>query len=117
MALRLLVEVAARVHYENQNDGKRLRRIVCELFLKEAKKDSNSIKKTMFHLPMSGFQTSETSGSFLDKYAHGNIICKRADILKDSFIVADILDFYFGKIIISYEKIPQKEIKNSTVVL
>lgn len=98
MALRLLVEVAARVHYENQNDGKKAEEDkVCMMFLKEAKKELKQHQKNDVSLTNEWLSDQRNFGVILDKYSHGNIICKRADILKDSFIVADILDFYFGK--------------------
>lgn len=98
MALRLLVEVAARVYYENQEDGKKAKKDqVCEIFLKEAKKKLKQHQKNDVSLTNEWLSDQRNLGVILDKYAHGNIICKRADILKDSYIVADILDFYFGK--------------------
>lgn len=98
MALRLLVEVAARVHYENRKDGKNAKKDqVCEVFLKEAKKKLKQHQKNDISLTNEWLSDQRNLGAVLDKYAHGQIICKRADILKDSFIVADILDFYFGK--------------------
>lgn len=98
MALRLLVEVAARVHYENRKDGKNAKKDqVCEIFLKEAKKELKQHQKNDISLTNEWLSDQRNLGAVLDKYAHGQIICKRADILKDSFIVADILDFYFGK--------------------
>lgn len=98
MALRLLVEVAARVHYEKKNDGKKAKKDqLCEIFLKEAKKELKQHQKNDVSLTNEWLSDQRNLGVILDKYAHGNIICKRADILKDSLIVADILDFYFGK--------------------
>jgi hypothetical protein len=98
MALRLLVEVAARVYYEKKNDGKKAKKDqVCEIFLKEAKKKLKQHQKNDVSLTNEWLSDQRNLGVILDKYAHGNIICKRADILKDSYIVADILDFYFGK--------------------
>lgn len=98
MALRLLVEVAARVYYENKDDGKKAKKDqVCELFLKEAKKELKQHQKNDVSLTNEWLSDQRNLGVILDKYAHGNITCKRTDILKDSYIVADILDFYFGK--------------------
>lgn len=98
MALRLLVEVAARVYYESQEDGKKAKKDqVCEVFLKEAKKELKQHQKNDVSLTNEWLSDQRNLGVILDKYAHGNIVCKRSDILKDSFIVADILDFYFGK--------------------
>jgi hypothetical protein len=98
MALRLLVEIAARLYYENQDDGKKAKKDqVCEIFLKEAKKKLKQQQKNDISLINEWLSDQRNLGVILDKYAHGNIICKRADILKDSCIIADILDFYFGK--------------------
>ena len=98
MALRLLVEVAARVHYEKQGSGQKAKKDqICETFLKEAKKELKQHQKNDISLTNEWLSDQRNLGAILDKYAHGNIIYKRADILKDSFIVADILDFYFSK--------------------
>lgn len=98
MALRLLIEIAARVYYENKSDGKKAKKDqVCEMFLKEAKKELKQQQKNDISLTNEWLSDQRNLGVVLDKYAHGNIICKRTDILKDSYIVADILDFYFGK--------------------
>lgn len=98
MALRLLVEVAARVYYENQGHKQNAKKDqVCEMFLKEAKKQLNQQQKNNVSLTNEWLSDQRNLPAILDKYAHGNIVYKRADILKDSFIVADILDFYFGK--------------------
>lgn len=98
MALRLLVEIAARVHYENNGDGKKAKQDqICEEFLKEAKKQLKQQQKNDISLTNEWLSDQRNLNVILDKYAHGNIACKRSDILKDSFIVADILDFYFGK--------------------
>jgi len=98
MALRLLVEVAARVYYENQGHKQNAKKDqICETFLKEAKKQLKQQQKNEVSLTNEWLSDQRNLGAILDKYAHGNIIYKRADVLKDSFIVADILDFYFGK--------------------
>ena len=86
------------MYYEKKNDGKKSKKDqVCEIFLKEAKKKLKQHQKNDVSLTNEWLSDQRNLGVILDKYAHGNIICKRADILKDSYIVADILDFYFGK--------------------
>ena len=98
MALRLLVEIAARMYYENQGHKQNAKKDqVCETFLKEAKKQLNQQQKNNVSLTNEWLSDQRNLPAILDKYAHGNIVYKRVDILKDSFIVADILDFYFGK--------------------
>lgn len=98
MSLRLLVEVAARVYYDKQNNAQNAKTDqVCETFLKEAKKKMKQPSKNEISLTNEWLSDQRNLGAILDKYAHGNIIYKRADILKDSVIVADILEFYFKK--------------------
>lgn len=98
MALRLLVEIAARVYYEKQGQGQKAKKDqICETFLKEAKKQLKQQQKNDVSLINEWLSDQRNFSAILDKYAHGNIIYKRADILKDSIIVADILEFYFGK--------------------
>lgn len=98
MALRLLVEIAARVYYEKQGQGQKAKKDqIGETFLKEAKKQLKQQQKNDVSLTNEWLSDQRNFSAILDKYAHGNIIYKRADILKDSIIVADILEFYFGK--------------------
>ncbi len=98
MALRLLVEIAARVYYDSQDNMQKAKKDqVCEAFLKEAKKELKQQQKNEVSLTNEWLSDQRNLSAILDKYAHGNIVYKRADILKDSFIVADILEFYFKR--------------------
>jgi hypothetical protein len=98
MALRLLVEIAARVYYKKDGmDEKASKDQICQTFLNEAKKQLSQQQKNDISLTNEWLSDQRNLSAILGKYAHGNIIYKRADILKDSFIVADILDLYFGK--------------------
>lgn len=98
MALRLLIEIGARVYYEGQGQGQRAKKDqLCETFLKEAKKQLKQQQKNDVSLTNEWLSDQRNFSAILDKYVHGNIVYKRTDVLKDSIIVADILEFYFGK--------------------
>ena len=98
MALRLLVEVAARVYYESQGNKQTASKDqVCEIFLKEAKKTLQQQQKNAISLTGEWLSDKLNLSAILNKYAHGSIIYKRTDVLKNSIIIADILEFYFKR--------------------
>jgi|SRR3989344_680393 len=98
MALRLLVEIAARVYYEARGDRQTASKDqVCEIFLKEAKKKLQQQQKNAISLTGEWLSDKMNLSAILNKYAHGSIIYKRADVLKNSAIIADILEFYFKR--------------------
>jgi len=99
MSLRLILEVAARV-YSSENDLSNIDddKIYKE-FLKSAK--SEMTKQQIIFISIS--HTAEWINgkvnleAMLGKYAHGNIEVSKSDILVNSAIVGDILEFYFKK--------------------
>lgn len=92
MALRLLIEVAARVHNPDYSDDQ-----VAKKFLKEAKKNLGQVDKNEISLTSDWLSDNLNLEGILNKYAHGNIPYTREGILKTSKIVADILEHYFKK--------------------
>lgn len=98
MVFRLIIEVAARVHYEENGEGKKAKKDqVCEDFIKLAKKHISQADKNFVCLTSDWLTDKENFSILLDKYAHGIVTPTREDILKKSYIVADILDYYFRK--------------------
>jgi hypothetical protein len=98
MSLRLIIEVAARVYYRNIGENEKASNDqACEDFLKEAKKNMEQSHKNSVTLTGDWISSGHNLKAILDKYAHGNITSKRGDILKNSFIVADILEYHFKK--------------------
>jgi hypothetical protein len=65
--------------------------------MKVAKKDMNQGSKNYLSLTSDWLSDKENIDGVLSKYAHGNIITQKADILKASVVVGDILEEYFKK--------------------
>ncbi len=99
MSLRLLLETAARVHYKD--DPKVANDQIYSTFLKDAKKDMKSPNKkpqqNFLSLTSSWLSGSTNLDGILGKFAHGNITPSEHDILEQSKIIGDILEFYFKK--------------------
>ncbi|OGM93123.1 hypothetical protein A2372_01790 [Candidatus Wolfebacteria bacterium RIFOXYB1_FULL_54_12] len=93
MALRLLIEVAARMYYQGAVEDDQ----VASKFLKEAKNNLNQTDKNSLSLTNDWLSDRMNLNAILQKYAHGNIEYTREGILATSKIVADILDHYFKK--------------------
>lgn len=94
ISLRLLIEVAARVYYEDSNKDK-----IYDTFLKLANKEMQHTKQTKnyFSLTNDWLNQKNNLEALLGKYAHGNIDSKRGDILSSSIIIGDILEYYFKR--------------------
>jgi len=101
MSLRLLLEVAGREYFANCGDDEKKKYAsedkVCEKFLKEARVAMDKQKENYTRLTLDWISSRETIIGLLHKYAHGNILFSRSDILQSSVVVADILETYFGK--------------------
>src|SRR3989339_728791 len=93
MALRLLIEVDARMYYQAAVEDDQ----VASKFLKEAKNNLNQTDKNSLSLTNDWLSDRMNLNAILQKYAHGNIEYTREGILATSKIVADILDHYFKK--------------------
>ena len=92
MALRLLIEIAARIYYVSDASDQ-----IAERFLKETKKMLKQSDKNYISLTNEWLSDKINLNGLLQKYAHGNIVCTRSDILTTSKIVADILEHHFVK--------------------
>lgn len=99
MSLRLLLETAARVHYKNHP-------IVAEdkvysKFLKDTFKAMNEPSKkpseNFFALTSTWLSGKINMDALLGKFAHGNITPNEQDVLQQSEIIGDILEFHFKK--------------------
>jgi len=99
MSLRLIIDVAARVYYNKQGDIPNA---------KEENPYQNFVKLFQVECQDKGVVNylSITSDflnknfafeALLVKYAHGNISVSKQDVLKMSYVTADILEFYFKK--------------------
>lgn len=92
MALRLLIEIAARVHYKDNTDDQ-----IAKKFLKDAKSHLSQSDKNHLSLTDDWLSDKTNLNAILQKYAHGTILYTREGILATSRIVADILEHYFKK--------------------
>jgi len=98
MSLRLLLDTAARAYFISIGDSDAVEKDdAYKKFLKEAKKNLSKQKENSLVLNNEWLSNQRNFDAVLGKYAHGSIICKQGDILKDSIIIADILDHYFKK--------------------
>jgi len=98
MSLRLLLDIAARAYYiDKGNSDTAEKDSVYKKFLKKAKKQLNEQKENSLTLNNGWLSGQRNLDAVLGKYAHGSITCKQGDILKDSIIIADILELFFKK--------------------
>lgn len=98
MSLRLLLDTAARAYFIDKGDDAAAEKDdAYKKFLKEAKKNLNKQKENSLVLNNEWLSNQRNLDAVLSKYAHGNIVYKQNDILKDSVIIADILEYYFKK--------------------
>jgi len=98
MSLRLLLDTAARVYFIDIGNAREAKEdSAYKNFLKEAKKNLNKQQENSLVLNNEWLSDQRNLDAVLGKYAHGNITCKQGDILKDSIIIADILEHYFKK--------------------
>lgn len=98
MSLRLLLEVAARVHFKNEVDNSNNDQIY-KKFLKKARTEMEMIQETtnLFALTQGWLSKNTDIDGLLGKYAHANIGIIEGDIIKSSEVVGDIIKFYFKK--------------------
>ena len=100
MSLRLILDVAAREYYKNNKDEKFDKNAPYKSFLKMIKNKfkNNGQKEITNYLALSDWLSSDYNlEALLGKYAHGDIEFRKEDVLKNSFIVADILELYFKR--------------------
>jgi len=101
MSLRLILDVAGRLHYENEGKTISQDDQISKQFIKEAKVALKDIllqkEKNSASLTLDWISDKYSLEAILHKYAHGNIDYSKQAIVQASKIVADILDFYFSK--------------------
>lgn len=99
MSLRLITEVAARVYFEENAPEKANKDQLYNDFLKMAKKEMSLDQESKNYLSLTSdwLDGSNNLEGMLAKYAHGNIATSRDGILKGSFIIGEVLEFYFKK--------------------
>lgn len=98
MSLRLLLEVGARVYYENDFETSKSDQIY-KKFLKQAGQEMilKQDEINFFALTQGWLTKNSDIEGLLGKFAHGNLLTIEDDILESSKVIADIIKFYFGK--------------------
>lgn len=99
MSLRLITEVAARIYFDEIDPEKSKKDQLYNEFLKNAKKEMSINKGSVNYLSLTSdwLDGNNNLEGVLAKYAHGNIIVSKDGILKNSFIIGEILEYYFKK--------------------
>lgn len=99
MSLRLITEVAARIYFDDNDPSKAQKDQVYNDFLKVAKKEMNlkQADKNYLSLTTDWLDNKNNIEAILAKYAHGNIPISRDGILKNSFVIGEILEHYYKK--------------------
>ncbi len=98
MSMRLMLDVAARLYYRKEGDTKTAGIEKPYLnFIKHFQNNCNE-KETVNYLSTTSdfLNKSFNFESLLGKYAHGNVQVSKQDVLKMSYVTADILEFYFN---------------------
>lgn len=96
MSLRLLLDIAARKYFEDKPVTIKRDSLYKE-FLKIAREAMNQKSNNFVSLTGDWISKNHNLDGLLAKYAHGNITFNKVDVIKNSNIIADILDFYFKK--------------------
>ncbi len=99
MSLRLITEVAARVYFDENEPDKSNKDHLFNDFLKIAKKEMSLEKESVNYLSLTTdwLDGGNNLEGILAKYAHGNITVAKDGILKNSFIIGEILEYYFKR--------------------
>ncbi len=99
MSMRLMLDIAARIHYKKQGDLENAGKEKPYLnFIKCFQKQCDD-KKTVNYLSITSdfLNKNFEFEALLGKYAHGNTEVSKQDVLKMSCVTADIIEYYFKK--------------------
>ena len=97
-SLRILLEIAARAHFNTINHSKKDADQILDPFMKMAKKEVELPKKAYTYISIiKGWLNGDGSNyqAILHKFAHGNIASGKTEILEISYVVGEILEHYF----------------------
>jgi len=99
MSLRLITEVAARMYFDEIDPEKSNKDQLYNDFLKIAKREMSLEKESVNFLSLTTdwLDGGNNLEGMLAKYAHGNITVSKDGILKNSFIIGEILEHYFKR--------------------
>lgn len=97
-SLRILLEIAARVHFNTIDHPKKNADQILDPFMKMAKKEVEIPKKAYTYISIiKGWLNGDGSNyqAILHKFAHGNIASGKTEILEISYVIGEILEYYF----------------------
>lgn len=99
MSLRLITEIAARVYFDEVNPEIAKNDQLYNDFLKVAKKEMILKQDLINYLSLTKewLDSNEKLEGILAKYAHGSIPVTKDGILKNSFIIGEILEHFYKK--------------------
>jgi hypothetical protein len=99
MSLRFLMDVAAREYYADVNPDKLNTDSLYADFIKVAKKEMKLSQKRINYLALTNdwLDSKNNLDGVLAKFAHGSIPVAKDGILEKSYIVGDIVEYYFKK--------------------
>ena len=99
MSLRLITEVAARVYFDETDPERAKKDQLYNDFLKLAKKEMGLKQESKNYLSLTTdwLDGDNNLEGMLAKYAHGAIITSKDGILKNSFVIGEILEHYFKR--------------------
>jgi hypothetical protein len=96
MSLRLLLDTAGREYFKSTGDIKSSEKDkVWKDFLRLAKEKLSKKQENFLSLTNDWLSGEINLEALLGKYAHGNITPDRADVLRMSVIIGDILEIFF----------------------
>ena len=100
MSMRLILEVAGREYFRNDPEKQKKDQLwpdFLKVVKKEFRKKVTQQKLNYLSLTQSWLKDSKTFEGPIGKWAHGHLPANKTEILQASYIVGDILEFYFGK--------------------
>jgi len=99
ISLRLLIETAAREYFKELNDPISESDQIYRQFLKMAREKMKTEKDTQNFLSLTEtwLNSNYNLEGILGKFAHGNMVVVKSDIITTSIIIGDIIDFYFRR--------------------
>ena len=97
MSLRLILEVAGRVYLKKIGSENSDKDSVYKKFLKQAKKSMSKSNINFLSITQNWIDEKVNMEAILAKYAHGSMPVDKGNILKQSEIVGQILEFYFSR--------------------
>lgn len=100
MSLRLILDVAGREYFKNLEEEYQ-QDAYWSYFIKQAKKDFRNLNDlgtlNFISLNQGWLESGQVFEAPLGKWAHGTLPTSKEDVLQASYIVGDILMFYFAK--------------------